>query len=457
MKKTFLLILFVFMAGLFFYGCNEEPNSIQPETSNSQIMFKGTETLGDPEITIAEGSGYIISGTGLVVDQTGTIDISSIPSGSTVKQVLLYWSGGFDANTRTNGDNTIEVNGVEILGESIGGTTLFYQSSGNEPVTFESFRADITTTGFDWTALSSLAITGMDNGTLYGGSSNPAYTENDGAGVLIIYDDGSPSEIQLLDGQDLAYKYFGGALKTTVPQTFNFTPANVDRAASLGFFAGSVALNRPNVTRVNINGVDEFTNDLFGSNDGADWDSPVLPIVIPAGVSSITVELISDEHGMTGVLPASLLWVTAALSIDIPENDPGCTLTQGYWKTHANPNKPKKFDDTWLMYMTNGAHNDFYGSGYTYLSVMEAPSSKNAYFILAQQYVAALLNKAAGTFVPTVVADALSEAHDLYSNYLPNQIKGLKGDDPLRKRFINASEILDDYNNGRLGVPHCDD
>ena len=112
--------------------------------------------------------------------------------------------------------------------------------------------------------------------------------------------------------------------------------------------------------------------------------------------------------------------------------------------------------------MTEGDHNAFYEgnltpSGYTYLTVMKAPSSKNAYFILAQQFVAALLNRAAGSYVPQVVADALLEADDLYSNYLPADIKGLKGDDPLRKRFIDASEILDDYNNGRLGVPHCDE
>jgi hypothetical protein len=345
---------------------------------------------------------------------------------------------------------------VEITGETIGGTTLFYFSALNEKVTFESFRADITD-NFDWTSLNSLSVAGMDNGNLSGPQ---AYNENDGAGVLIIYDDGTSAEIQLLDGQDLAYKYFGGALKVTVPQTFNFTPSDVDRAASLGFFAGSVAENRPNVTRVNINGVDQFTNDLFGSNDGADWDSPVLPIVIPAGAGSITVELISDEHGVAGVLPASLLWVTAALSIEQPEQDPGCTRTLGYWKTHSYYG-PAPYDPTWENLLNNpfnnlGDYKDFFLSGQSYYEVMWYKARGNAYYTLAIQYVAAILNDYANAEVPANVAQMISEAEALFNTYTPNDIKKLKGNNPVRKMFIQLASGLDDYNNGYLGVPHCD-
>ncbi len=315
MKKLFSLLFFVLLIGLFFYSCKEELNSVEPESSNSQTLYKGTETLGPPEIAIAEGSGFIVAGTGLVT-QPGTIDLSEIPSGATVKQVLLYWTGGFDNNLNDYGDNTIIVNSVEFTGESIGGPIYFYQSASGQAVTFESFRYDITDEYInDWGMPSSAEVSGMNNGMLYGPQE---YNENDGAGILVIYDDGTSSEIQLLDGQDLAFDGFSGDLKVTVPQTFNFTPSNVDRPASLGFFAGSVAENRPNVIRVNINGVDEFTNDLFGSNDGADWDSPILPVVIPAGVGSITVELISDGSRAN---PASLTWITAALSIDNPPSE----------------------------------------------------------------------------------------------------------------------------------------
>jgi hypothetical protein len=40
--------------------------------------------------------------------------------------------------------------------------------------------------------------------------------------------------------------------------------------------------------------------------------------------------------------------------------------------------------------------------------------------------------------------------------YTPAQVAMLKGNDPLRKDFIRLAELLDMYNNGMLGIPHCD-
>lgn len=52
------------------------------------IAADGTETLGPPSIPIADGTGIVAAGTGMVT-QPGTINID-VPVGASVNQVLLY-------------------------------------------------------------------------------------------------------------------------------------------------------------------------------------------------------------------------------------------------------------------------------------------------------------------------------------------------------------------------------
>ncbi len=313
MKKLFLPLFFTLLLAFAIVGCKESPNLTDPENNLNSVNKGGTETLGDPGITIAQGSGYIVAGTGLR-NQPGAIDLSGIPNGATVKQVLLYWSGGFDINVHSNGDNTIEVGGKTFMGESIGGPTHFF-NLGSKQVYFETFRLDITSE-FDWNSTPNLLVQGMDNGAL---DPNSEPNENDGAGVLVIYDDGSPATIQLVDGQDLVYWNFEGDLKETKEQTFTFPASDKNRTAHLGFLVASCGVDRPNVVRVKLNGylMPDFPN-IFNSKDGGDFDSPKLTINIPPDVSSLSVQLFSEDPNdpnPTGKGPASLNWMTAALSI----------------------------------------------------------------------------------------------------------------------------------------------
>jgi len=65
------------------------------------------------------------------------------------------------------------------------------------------------------------------------------------------------------------------------------------------------------------------------------------------------------------------------LKFDV-EFDEGCTLTQGYWKTHA---KGHKYDKTWDQIGTNTV---FFNSGISYIKVLwTSPRKGNAYYILA--------------------------------------------------------------------------
>jgi hypothetical protein len=127
----------------------------------------------------------------------------------------------------------------------------------------------------------------------------------------------------------------------------------------------------------------------------------------------------------------------------------GCTYTQGYWKTHANPAR-KQYDDTWDNIRPS---TGFYLSGQTYLQVMKAPTKGNVYYILAQQFIAAKLNSYIAS-VPPNVAAAIAAAETFFGTYTPAEAADLKGME--RETFITLSELLDSYNNGYEGVPHCD-
>ena len=288
----------------------------------------GTETLGPPTITVASGSGVVIGGTGLE-DQPGTFDLH-VPG--TVKQALIYWTGAVTSNTAS--DSRIRVNGTAVNGTLIGGPSFFFVRSGKQHY-FSSYRADIT--NMVNSGMNSFVIRGMNNLDADG------IGENDGAGILVIYDDGSTnSEIKLKDGLDLAYINFSEPRKTTVPQTFTFVPAATDRIAHLKVFAASVGENRPNSITVEIGGNTEKIVDPLGSFDGLRWDSADIQISIPAGADSATVQVWSESDG-SGNNPASLAWTGAALSVPIPppsEEEPTPTNTPTNTSVPTSTNTP---------------------------------------------------------------------------------------------------------------------
>ena len=139
-----------------------------------------------------------------------------------------------------------------------------------------------------------------------------------------------------------------------------------------------------------------------------------------------------------------------------PPPEEGCTLTPGYWKTHADPTK-KQFDETWNL-LPDGPDTIFFQSGQTYLQVLEQDKSGgNAYYILAFQWIAAQLNQLAGASITGGAAAAFADGQALLSTADPDVIGALSGDDPLRQEFISAAATLDAYNNGVIGPGHCDD
>lgn len=305
------------------------------------VRADGTEQLGPPSIEIAQGTDVAVAGTGLDEVQPAEI-VLDVPLDVTVKQVLLYWSGA--STSGTTGDDTLLVAGNSVTGTLIGGPTRFYRQSGKD-VEFFAYRADITDLGLVASGENRISVEGMT-----------FEIENHGAGIIAIYDDGkTKGDIQLRDGQDLAYKFFKSPLDKTVPQTVTFAPADVERTAQLWHFVASVVPAedelRPNIVRITVGDtVTEYLNP-FDSSDGKEWDSDSTPVIIPPGATSLTVEVLSDgEVGQER--PASLSWIGVTAVIPEPDEPPnegpvGCadfgqwapgTRVEGWGAVHENLN-----------------------------------------------------------------------------------------------------------------------
>ncbi len=142
------------------------------------------------------------------------------------------------------------------------------------------------------------------------------------------------------------------------------------------------------------------------------------------------------------------------ICLSVEDEDPGCTRTQGYWKTHSEYG-PASYDNTWAQ-LPNGADTPFFLSGKSWYQVFHTlPAGGNAYYSLAHQYMAAVLNELAGADV-SAVSGELAAAKTLFETYTPAQIGALKGNSTLRKQFLSLAETLDKYNNGLIGPGKCD-
>jgi hypothetical protein len=275
----------------------------------------GTEVLGPPSIPIASGSGVVAKGVGLAQAQPGVINID-VPG--TVVQVLLYWEG---QHFTPDGDNTVVINGNNVTGTLIGGPTHFFNLNGdpNAPVRSSTYRADITSLGIVTPGPNALTVGGLDFGMA-----------NHGAGVLVIYNDGTSSHIELRDGSDLAYLGFAEPLYSTVEQVFTFAPASTPRIATVNMFFSSVdgaisgsGIPRPNRINVTVGGATHHFQNVLGSGDGEEWDTFTRQFLIPPGVTEIRMQAESgpggDITGTQGPKPASLTWTAAGISIASPE------------------------------------------------------------------------------------------------------------------------------------------
>ena len=137
----------------------------------------------------------------------------------------------------------------------------------------------------------------------------------------------------------------------------------------------------------------------------------------------------------------------------------GCTLTQGYWKTHNDSFKGgAPTDDEWFtLFPVLGEDTIFYLSEMSWFDVFWTAPKGNAYYNLAHQYVAARLNVSNGASVPTEVQDALNDATAFFEANTPDDFNALPKKSQERKDVLTWAGILGSYNEGAIGPGHCDE
>ena len=147
---------------------------------------------------------------------------------------------------------------------------------------------------------------------------------------------------------------------------------------------------------------------------------------------------------------------TAFATVNNTHIPPGCTLTQGFWKTHSEYG-PAPYNDTWAE-LTNGADTLFFDTGISYYSILWlAPKGGNAYLILAHQYIAAELNSLidGNPALPPDIQLAMTDAEVLLDYYDDTMVIPKGSCD--RVEAIRLAGILGNFNEGYYpGWNHCD-
>jgi len=132
----------------------------------------------------------------------------------------------------------------------------------------------------------------------------------------------------------------------------------------------------------------------------------------------------------------------------------GCTLTQGYWKTHgAVPTGNNVY--TWPdAIKANGLKlgNVSYTAA-DLLAILNRPAAGNGLIALAHQLIAAKLNVAAGAD-PTVIAADIATADALIGNLIVPPIGSGYLAPSLTSGLVTS---IAHYNEGATGPGHCDD
>jgi len=140
---------------------------------------------------------------------------------------------------------------------------------------------------------------------------------------------------------------------------------------------------------------------------------------------------------------------TWTINVNVPCT--GCTLTQGYWKTHSDRG-PAPYDDAWKNLGALEEETPFFNSGFTWYQVFWTAPRGNAFYNLAHQYMAAKLNILNGAGTTPAVLAAIAGAEALFAAQGANDTVLSPAE---RTQALAWASTLDKYNNGLIGPGHC--
>lgn len=142
---------------------------------------------------------------------------------------------------------------------------------------------------------------------------------------------------------------------------------------------------------------------------------------------------------------------TWTVAVQVPCSASGCTLTQGYWKTHSRKG-PAPYDARWQDLGSLEESTPFFLSARTWYEELWTPVGGSPYDALAHQYMAAKLNVLAGASA-SALGDALATSEAFFGASTPATTLT----PAQRAALTGLAALLDDFNSGRIGPGHCGD
>jgi hypothetical protein len=179
----------------------------------------------------------------------------------------------------------------------------------------------------------------------------------------------------------------------------------------------------------------------FGTPEEAD-----VILACGAGNHPNVADFITNDTAATGNDDWNVNWTVECIL--------GCTLTQGYWKTHNESfwgGAPA--DDNWLNVGPDAEQTEFDAKGFSWFDAFWTPVKGSAWYQLAHQWMAAELNVLNGATAPANVQTALADGWDwLLANEPGAKLKGNAASDAK-----GWASTLGSFNEGLIGPGHCDE
>lgn len=374
-----------------------------------------------------QGQGLTIAEAGVGLQGIGSGSATmSVTVGGPVQAALLYWAGRDRPCPQSGGictipsqpykDQVLSFDGNLITGTIIG--TEGQPVSGGGPINNIGFLADVTN-------IVKAKGTGLLSFSIADGDLSSNLFRLNGATLLVIFTnplDPVTYRLMVFDGLDFAYgdDPTPGETRVTTPVVFTHGSSPVVRVAQILIASGDGVPERPD--RIDISNNPSLLNTLDGS-DGFDWDSDSIPVNVPAGTSTTTVQVVSAPAGQN---PDSLLWTLAVLRVPVPVIPPpppppnetpgteGCT--PGYWKNHTRSWSGTGYSPSQTVVSVFSGASAFPSlAGQTLLQALQGgggPGTLGAAKILLRAATAALLNAASsGVDYPRTSAQIISDVN----------------------------------------------
>jgi len=252
----------------------------------------------------------------------------------------------------------------------------------------------------------------------------------------------------LLAGETLTCSY-GVSLPDATSRT-NVAAVTADAAYDVGGGSGSAAVDFESAGVTEHGACVEIADSLAGFLGEVCEGSRTFTYPLAVGPFA-TCGTYSVENVASWAFPEQSPGgsATNVISVNVPCAI-GCTLTQGYWKTHS-ARGPAPYDDAWLLVGPAGADTVFGVSGKTWYEVLWTAPAGNAWYALAHQYIAAKLNVLNGAD-GSAVASTLVWADAFFATTGPTGVTRAN-----RAAVTSAAATLDQFNQGFIGPGHCSD